>query len=109
MDENIILAEQPESEEVFSSDISVLSPTEIEKNNSTNVIQTDADPVHEEPSPSENSEYQALLDEVKALKEELSRHFQQSDTVTEGGVDEVERYLNSEDSITGRLLKSLKG
>ncbi len=108
MDENKILANEPESEEVSSSDMSVLSPTEIE-NNSTPVIQTDTGPVHEEPSPSENSDYQALLDEVKALKEELSRHFQQSDTVTEGGVDEVERYLNSEDSITGRLLKSLKG
>ena len=108
MDENKILAEQPESEEVSSSGITVLSPTENE-NNSTTVIQADAEPVHEETSPSENSEYQALLDEVKALKKELSRHFQQSDTVTEGGVDEVERYLNSEDSITGRLLKSLKG
>lgn len=108
MDENKILADELESEEVSSSGNAVLFTTEIE-NNSTNVIQTDASPVHEEASPSENSEYLALLDEVKALKKELSRHFQQSDTVTEGGVDEVERYLNSEDSITGRLLKSLKG
>ena len=79
------------------------------ENNSTNVIQADTDNNHDEASPSENSEYQALLDEVKSLKEELSRHFQQSDTITEGGVNEIERYLDSEESITGRLLKSLKG
>ena len=79
------------------------------ENNSTNVIQADTDNNHDEASPPENSEYQALLDEVKSLKEELSRHFQQSDTITEGGVNEIERYLDSEESITGRLLKSLKG
>ena len=79
------------------------------ENNPTNVIQVDTDNSHDEASPPENSEYQALLDEVKSLKEELSRHFQQTDTITEGGVNEIERYLDSEESITGRLLKSLKG
>lgn len=97
MDDNEIIAIESESEEI------------VIENNSTNVIQAGADNSHDDTSPSENLDYQALLDEVKALKEELSRHFQQSDTVTEGGVSEVERYLDSEDSITGRLLKSLKG
>lgn len=54
-----------------------------------------------------DTEYERLVNEIKLLREELSKIYQSSNDIPDA--DPVEAYLNSERSISYRLFNSGKG
>lgn len=52
-----------------------------------------------------NDELNRLRDEIKELREFLSKKFTESERGDAGEIDPIEEYLNSEQSITHRILE----
>lgn len=88
--------------------IETTEETRHEQEHVDEVTEVELNPVDEAPETEVNptdEELKQLRDEIKSLREYLSKKFTESERGDVGETDPIEDYLNSDNSLTHRILK----
>ena len=90
--ENIETTEEPQDEQEHVDEVPEVEVNPADEAPEAEVNQTD-------------EELKQLRDEIKSLREYLSKKFTESERGDAGETDPIEDYLNSDQSLTHRILK----
>ena len=90
--ENIETTEEPQDEQEHVDEV-----PEVEVNPADEAPEAEVNPTDEE--------LKQLRDEIKSLREYLSKKFTESERGDAGETDPIEDYLNSDQSLTHRILE----
>ena len=90
--ENIETTEEPQDEQEHVDEVPEVEVNPADEAPEAEVNQTD-------------EELKQLRDEIKSLREYLSKKFTESERGDAGETDPIEDYLNSDNSLTHRILK----